>query len=152
MLSLLTWPLRAISKTATGWRPGWARPSQRSVILRCTAARYQANGKSVTSSVIAPAPCAEPDGRPSAGAGAGGSARVSARAVVVGAGVGRGVVLDSDGSSFSPGRGAVTGRGGSVRSGRLRSGRLRSGRLGVRAGRSGGGVGAAFGASRTGNS
>src|SRR5262245_16188178 len=153
MLSLLTWPLRAISKTATGWRPGWARPSQRSVILRCTADRYQANGKSVTSSVIAPEPCAEPDGRPSGGAGAGGSARDSARAVVVGAGEGRGVVgLESDGSSFSPAFGVVTGRGGSVRSGRLRSGRLRSGRLGARAGSSGGGVGAALGASRAGNS
>src|SRR5262245_10168257 len=151
MLSLLTWPLRAISKTATGWRPGWARPSQRSVILRCTGDRYQANGKSVTSSVIAPWPCAEPDGRPSAGAG--GSARDSARAVVVGAGVGRGVVgLDSDGSSFSPARGVATGRGGSARSGRLRSGRLRSGRLGARSGSAGGGVGAAFGVSRAGNS
>src|SRR5262249_52832332 len=84
----------------------------------------------------------------------GGSARGSARAVVVvGAGAGRGaVVLDSEGSSFSPARGVATGRGGSARSGRLRSGRLRSGRLGARAGSSGGGVGAAFGGWRAGRS
>ena len=143
MDSLPTWPSRLISNTTTGWRPCSARPSQRSVIFRWTAARYHANGKSVTLSVMAPAPCAEPDGWPSAGGG-GSGARGRRWAPARDAGVV--LLLAIGGSSFSPARGVAAARGGSARSGRLRSGRLalRSGRLGARAGRSGGGAGAAL--------
>src|SRR5439155_367153 len=87
--------------------------------------RYHAKGKSVTLSVIAPAPCGDPSRRPMGGG-------VVARATVSlsarsGAGAGLGDELAIDGSSLSPARGAADGRGASARSGssRARAGRIR---------------------------
>src|SRR5947208_314709 len=119
MASPVTRPSRLISKTATGCWPGIALSAQRSVTFACTRLRYHAKGKSVTLSVIAPAPCGDPSRRPMGGG-------VVARATVSlsarsGAGAGLDDELAIEGSSLSPARGAADGRGASARSGSSRA-------------------------------